>query len=85
MPSYMALMKLTHRHPPFRVHVPPHRMADVVYNTSSFPALLRTLTSLLALSNNAESNHGGDDSDGVQDANGDAGDDHDPGSGSSRA
>jgi hypothetical protein len=28
----------------------PRRMADVAYNTSSFPALLRTLASLLALS-----------------------------------
>jgi protein N-lysine methyltransferase METTL21D len=27
-----------------------NRMADVTYNTSSFPALLRTLSSLLALS-----------------------------------
>lgn len=30
-------------------------MADVTYNTSSFPALLRTLASLLALGNNAQS------------------------------
>jgi hypothetical protein len=33
-----------------------HRMADVTYNTSSFPALLRTLASLLALS--AAHHHG---------------------------
>ncbi len=32
-----------------------HRMADVAYNTSSFPALLRTLASLLTLSNNVQS------------------------------
>ena len=36
-------------HTPFWPNVP-HRMADVTYNTSSFPALLRTLASLLALS-----------------------------------
>ena len=54
----------------------PHRMADVAYNTSSFPALLRTLVSLLALSNAQRSHR--DDSDDV--AN-DAGDD-DPGPGS---
>jgi hypothetical protein len=66
------------------VHVPPHRMADVAYNTSSFPALLRTLVSLLALSNSAQNNHGDDHSDGVQDANDDAGGDDGPGSGSSR-
>jgi len=35
-------------------------MADVAYNTSSFPALLRTLASLLALSN-AQRHHDGDD------------------------
>jgi hypothetical protein len=66
------------------VHVPPHRMADVAYNTSSFPALLRTLVSLLALSNSARSIHGDDQSDGVQDTNDDAGGDGGPGSGSSR-
>jgi hypothetical protein len=60
-----------------------HRMADVAYNTSSFPALLRTLASLLALSNNAQSKHRGDDSSDVQVANDDA-DDDDPGSGSSQ-
>ena len=59
------------------------RMADVAYNTSSFPALLRTLASLLALSNNAQSNHRGNDSDDVQFTNDDAGDD-DPGSGLSQ-
>ena len=48
-------------------------MADVAYNTSSFPALLRTLASLLALSN-AQSHR--DDSDDV--AN-DADDDPGPG------
>jgi hypothetical protein len=53
----------------------PHRMADVAYNTSSFPALLRTLASLLTLSDAAQSHR--DDSDDV--AN-DAGDD--PGLGS---
>ena len=35
-------------------------MADVAYNTSSFPALLRTLASLLALSD-AQMNHHDDD------------------------
>jgi protein N-lysine methyltransferase METTL21D len=49
-------------------------MADVAYNTSSFPALLRTLTSLLALSS-AQIHR--DDLDGV--AN-DAGDNPGPGS-----
>jgi hypothetical protein len=38
----------------------PHRMADVAYNTSSFPSLLRTLASLLALSN-AQRSHRDDD------------------------
>jgi hypothetical protein len=47
--------------PPSHVHVPPHRMADVAYNTSPFPALLRMLSSLLALSNNAQSNYRDDD------------------------
>ena len=47
-------------------------MADVAYNTSSFPALLRTLVSLLALSD-AQRNHRDDD-----DIANDAGDD-DPG------
>jgi hypothetical protein len=51
-------------------------MADVAYNTSSFPALLRTLASILALSN-AQSHR--DDSDDV--AN-DAGDDPGAGAGS---
>jgi hypothetical protein len=50
-------------------------MADVAYNTSSFPALLRTLTSLLALSN-AQS-HRDDSNDVANDADGD-----DPGPGS---
>lgn len=50
-------------------------MADVAYNTSSFPALLRTLASLLALSN-AQRSHRDDD-----DVANDAGDD-DPGPGS---
>jgi hypothetical protein len=46
-----------------RVHVP-RRMADVAYDTSSFPALLRTHASLLALSNNnAQSHRDYDDSD----------------------
>lgn len=43
-------------------------MADVTYNTSSFPALLRTIASLLALSNYTEpdvaSDNAGDDDDG---------------------
>jgi hypothetical protein len=53
----------------------PHRMADVAYNTSSFPALLRTLASLLALSN-AQRSHRDDD-----DVANDAGDDDpEPGS-----
>jgi protein N-lysine methyltransferase METTL21D len=34
-------------------------MADVTYNTSSFPALLRTLTSLLALSDHRRQCVGG--------------------------
>lgn len=46
-------------------------MADVAYNTSSFPALLRTLASLLDLSNNAQSHHD-DNSDDVQVSNDDA-------------
>ena len=71
-------MKLTPL-PLSHVHVPPHRMADVAYNTSSFPALLRTLASLLALGNSGQSNHGDDDPDDVHVANDDAGDD-DPGS-----
>jgi hypothetical protein len=50
-------------------------MADVTYNTSSFPALLRTLASLLAPS--AAAHDGGED-DGVADD--DADDDDDPGS-----
>jgi hypothetical protein len=61
-----------------------HRMADVAYNTSSFPALLRTLASLLALSNNAQSHRDDDDDDDdddVQVANDGAGD-GDPGSSS---
>jgi hypothetical protein len=49
-------------------------MADVTYNTSSFPALLRTLASLLALS--AATHHHGDD-DGVPDDGADH--DGDPG------
>jgi protein N-lysine methyltransferase METTL21D len=48
-------------------------MADVAYNTSSFPALLRTLASLLALSN-AQSHR-----DDLDDVANDVGDD-DPGS-----
>jgi hypothetical protein len=59
-------------------------MADVAYNTSSFPALLRTLASLLAQSDNAQSNRRDDDPDDVQVANDEAGDDSDPGSGSSQ-
>jgi len=50
-------------------------MADVTYNTSSFPALLRTLASLLAPS--AAAHHQGED-DGVADD--DADNDDDPGS-----
>ena len=67
---YLALMD---SHPPSLFHVP-HRMADVTYNTSSFPALLRTLASLLDL-NDAQS-HRDDDvpNDAVCD------DDSDPGS-----
>jgi protein N-lysine methyltransferase METTL21D len=39
--------------------VVPKRMADVTYNTSSFPALLRTLAALLALSTEDSSTRGG--------------------------
>ena len=38
-------------------------MADVTYNTSSFPALLRTIASLLALSNDSDSDVANDDDD----------------------
>ena len=44
--------------PPLSFSHVPHRMADVTYNTSSFPALLRTFASLLALST---SHHDRDD------------------------
>jgi hypothetical protein len=54
----------------------PHRMADVAYNTSSFPVLLRTLASLLALSDSQRSHRDDDD-----DVTNDAGDDE-PGPGS---
>lgn len=40
-------------------------MADVTYNTSSFPALLQTLASLLLLS--AAAHHSDDDDDGIAD------------------